>query len=264
MLGSNLFDTMPSFDKTNMRVLSVPYEEFERRFKESSVLETIKRYGFHIGFSRDYYVTIAMPLNCEGDIPQARAKLQELLNELDRNTDIYIQVRYDGNCGQFAEKNIYDDSVCGSKTIENEIGYNFLTFHSLRNIMRGAKHAVSFSFNSYDWKIKGYEKSTEIKYTEIKDDLLRHAKDFAKKFGCIVELSQGKRGCDSESDTYEAFVCYRGKVDAYNQLGSFVINQNKFGDCSICVNVPLCGSHGGDFDIQNYKAEIEKVLKGIL
>lgn len=263
-LGTNLFDEMPSTEREKMRPVKVSYQEFEKRFQDSKIQRLIKTFGGVIGFSERNSVTIAIPLPDESQAVQTIIKMQQLLNALDVLTDIYIRASWAGNCGVFADKNTYDGVRHGSrKTIENQSEYNFQDLWSVKSALKGANYVVYKSFNHYEWEIKGYEKSTEINYEDVKQDILASANQYANKRGATVELAYGSRQSDGGKQ-YEAYVVYKGKDSRLGQIGSFVISQNSFGDCSVSVRVPLCGESSSNFDINNYQKEVQKILEYML
>lgn len=264
LMGTNLFDEMPSAEEKKMRPVKVSYNEFAERFKSSQIQNLIKSYGCVIGFNDNAYITIAIPLADESQSTQARVRMQELLNAIDVMTDVYIEASWAGNCGVFADKNAYMGVRQGSrKTIENQSEYNFQDLWAVKSALRGANYVVYKSFNHYEWEIKGYEKSTEINYEDVKQDILASANQYAQQRGAVVELVNGRRQSDS-GKSYEAFLVYNGKDKRNGQIGSFVISQNSFGDCSVSVRVPLCGERQSDFNLNNYQQEVQNILDYML
>lgn len=93
-------------------------------------------------------------------------------------------------------------------------------------------------------------------------DMLEYAKSYiGRKYPKLdICLTTGKRALDS-GQPYEAFVVeYRNAKTAFDQKGSFVITQNKFGDGTAVVRAPLAGQSERKFDFNDWRKELEEII----
>lgn len=255
------FPNMPSVDNVNMRPTNISYAEFKTRFTSDIAKDLMKKYGICCGMNSASGITLITKYNDGKD----ELRLQQFLNEMDLHTDIYIRTVWAGNCGIFADKDVYDHcSVVSKKSAMFDTKYDFQKFYCVRDYLYNFNDSDRFAyreFNDYEWKIKNECKSTETKYDDVKNDILAYANEVAGLVNAYVKLVVGRHNYESNSVPYESFVVYKkGGNEPLNQLGDFKIKQNDFGDCLITESIPLCGYTEFGFDIDDYKTTISKVI----
>lgn len=278
-LGTLLFKDMPSADKENYRRIKIKYSEYRKLYTDK-VKKIIEDDGFIFGENNNHII-IAIAVKGTWKtldyneynkiITPYEKKFQELINKLDKETDIYFEASYAGNSGWDANKIIYSNiaTTYGKKKIEYELKYDFSDLNPIKSYVYSSMKKygsddttiIYYDRNDINCYKKSSEKSTDIKYDDIKDEILEYANQVAKSINkeYNISISKGKRQSDNNSDNYEAFVVNKSKA----QYGHFVIEQNKFGDASISVRIPLVGESTYDLDFNKWKEDIEKVIKRI-
>lgn len=273
-----LFGDMPSAETEKCRETETDKGNVKSILNSEPAKSIIKKYNAVVGYADDITLAMFFEGNPKGDNKiywknkeDAEKRFQELLHELDLNTELFFNVGYAGNVGWNARKNIYDATIYSYKEMMRETEYSFLKFYSLKRDIadfarvHGAENTMCMAYlwNRYRYNLKGYKNSTDIKYEDIKNDILEYAKSYiGKKYpNYEVGLSVGKRANDGDSSPYEAFVVkHKGGDSVFHYVGSFVIKQNKFGDGTVKVRVPLAGEHVQDLDFNNWQKSIENVI----
>lgn len=272
MLGGLLYDNMPSSDKNKCRPVKVSKDDIKKILESDKAKNIIRKHNAVVGYgSEKITLMILFEGNYKTNSKQywknkeiTEKEFQEMLHELDLNTDLYFEVSWAGNVGWCANKQTYPGDVYSYKNMDDS-EYDFEPFYALKSYIRNfAKthgedntYSVSFIWGRYDFNIKGYNNSTDIKYEDIKNDILEYSKSYIeKKYPKFkISLATGKRISDTGGKPYEAFVVeYKGAGDpVFKQKGSFVITQNRFGDGKISLRAPLSGETETSFDFNDWK-----------
>lgn len=258
---SKYFPNMPSVDNINMRPSSIAFDDFKTRFTSDLAKSLMKKYDIHCGMNSMTGVTLITRYKDARD----ELRLQQFLNEMDVHTDIYIRTVWAGNCGIFADKDVYEHcGVVSKKGAMQDAKYDFEQFSCVRDYLYAFNDSDRFAyrnFNDYEWKIKNECKSTETKYDDVKNDILTYANEVAGLVNAYVKLVAGRHNYESNSVPYESFVVYKkGGNEPMNQVGDFKITQNSFGDCVLKESIPLCGSTEYGFNIDDYKSTVRNLI----
>lgn len=277
MVNGGLFDNMPSADTDKCRPVDTDKNKVREILGSEPAKSIIRKHNAVVGYADDIILAVFFKGNLNDDSywkskETAEKSFQDLIHELDLNTELYFPVCNSGNFGWRANKNTYEMSPSSYKYMMSETEYSFQDFYPLKRDIadfartHGAENTmcIAYSWNSYDYKLKGYANSSDIRYEDIKEEILEYAKTYIgkkhRKFE--ITLSVGKRASDSKQ--YEAFVIsYKGDKGAFSQKGSFVISQNKFGDGFMEVRVPLAGETKYKFDFNDWKSTVEDAIDWI-
>jgi len=280
-LGTPLFRNMPSNNKDKYRSIKIDFNEYKKLYTDQ-VKKIIEDAGFVLGINNKN-VVIAIAIEGTYDsvnkdyykwhklIDPYEKRIQKLINTLDKKTDIYFESSWAGNVGWKSEKIVYKavSTTYGRKNLYDDMKYDFndlsavesYVLQSMKKFGQDNTTILYYNRNDINCYKKSSKKSTNLKYDDLKEEILEYANQFAKSINkdYNIELSTGKRQSDNNSDSYEAFVVYKGKA----QYGHFTLSQNKFGDMFVSVRVPLCGESKADLDLNNWKPDIEKIIKRI-
>lgn len=275
-LGTNLFKDMPSSNKDKYRRIEIKFSEYKQLYTDE-VQKLIESEGFVFG-ANNYSITIAIAFkgnsqdtNYRKNFDEYKEKFQNLINKLDNITDIYFETGWSGNVGKFADKEIYSNIgwINKGEKINDEMKYNFNDLTPVKSYVTkmmskfGKDNTTILYYNRNDINCykKSSKNSTDIKFDDIKEEICKYADNFAKSIdkSYSVILSTGRRQSDYPNEKYEAFIVNKNK----SQYGHFTITQNKFGDTSASVRIPLAGESKYKIDLNDWKKDIEKIIKYI-
>ena len=272
MLGKPMFDSMPSMSD-EQRSKNVGIEKCYDILKTKQAQDILKKYGITMWKTKEkiaLYIPIKVKSKYYIECKEFELAMQKCINELDQKTELYFETEWAGNVGVMANKIVY--SHIGPSSVENilkdECDYDFETYYGMKSTLKsllskGYNYVVDYVFNRYKMEVKCYTKSSDVSLNEIKDEILKYAKDYIKRKNpkYSIELMRGKRGYETSSNDYESFVIFNGSSsNMANQVGGFELNQNKFGDTTCDVHYILGGNTSFDFDINNWKSELESVI----
>lgn len=277
-----LFDDMPSADTDKCRPVGCDSAKIKAILQQDVAKRIIRKYDAIVGYgSEDITLAIFFEGNRNENASLYRKnresmekKIQNLLHELDVETELYFRVAYSGNVGWDAYKDVYETSgIWDYDDMIDNSKYQFGKFYGLKGVVTAFANAhgkdntkcVCFSWNRYKYQLKGYASSTDIRYEDIKGDMLEYAKSYiGRKYPKLdIRLTTGKRASDS-GQPYEAFVVeYRNAKTAFDQKGSFVITQNKFGDGTAVVRAPLAGESERKFDFNDWRKALDEIIDWI-
>lgn len=272
MLGKPMFDSMPSMSD-EQRPKNVGIEKCHDILKTKQAQDILKKYGVTMWKTKEHialYIPIKVKSKYYTEFEEPELAMQKCINELDQKTELYFETGWAGNVGVMANKIVY--SYIGPSSVENILkdgcDYDFETYYGMKSTLKsllskGYNYVVEYVFNRYRMEVKCYTKSSDVSLNEIKDEILKYAKDYIKRRNpkYSIELMRGKRGYETSSNDYESFIIFNGSSsNMANQVGGFELNQNKFGDTTCDVHHILGGNTSFDFDINNWKSELESVI----
>ncbi len=277
-----LFDNMPSADTDECRPVDCDSGKVKAILQQDAAKRIIRKYDASIGYGND---DITLAIFFDGNRNEnetlywknkesAEKKIQSLLHDLDVETELYFRVADGGNVGWDANKYVYETSgIWDYNEMIRDSKYPFEMFYGLKGAVTAFANAhgkdstmcVCFRWNRYNCQLKGYASSTDIRYEDIKGDMLEYAKSYiGRKYPKLdIRLSTGKRASDG-GQPYEAFVVeYRNAKTPFDQKGSFVITQNKFGDGTAVVRAPLAGESERKFDFGDWRKALDEIIDWI-
>lgn len=197
---------------------------------------------------------------------------QYLLHAIDLNTNIYVKTGYYGASLELDK--VYHYRVETASTcayMKGKWSYTFETFYGLQDTYRellemnkkvSEGEEAFLGYYVVDYVLKDDKKSTERVLDEEYPKMVDFLNNILKtkhhnKFYASLEV--GKRQCDSESKPYKAIVISYTSDKSYCKMIR-ITQDEKFGDCRICVAQPLCGEFSGDFDLEHWEDKIENYL----
>lgn len=265
-----LFDNMPSASD-DQRGHNIGIQKCYEILNTKTAQSILKRHGVGMNRTKESIVLyIPTKGKYANDFDNENMAMQECLNELDRETELYFGTDCVSNFGILADKLAYTSVgiIKIERALEEECRYDFLRYYGMASVLKGLlnkgyDHLVEYEFDRYRFQRKDYAKSSEIVLDDIKGEILEYAKQYIKKAypSYSIELRTGKRGYDTGRGEYESFIIYHGSSsNPNNQTGGFELTQNKFGDTHCYVHYGLGGSTDYDFDINNWKKSIEELI----
>lgn len=276
MLGKPMFDNMPSMSD-EQRPKKVGIEKIYDILKTKQAQDILKKYGVTMCKTKEniaLYIPVKVKNTNYNELDKPKLDMQKCINELDQKTELYFATDWAGNIGVTANKivysNIYHSTI--KNILQNKCDYNFDEYYGMKSTLNsllseGYNYVIDYVFNRYKMKIKYYTKSSDVSLDEIKNEILKYAKDYIKRRNpnYSIELIRGKRGYETSSNDYESFIIFNGSSSKMtNQVGGFKLEQNKFGDTSCIVHHILNGTTSFDFNIDDWKSELESVIDTIV
>jgi hypothetical protein len=173
-----LFDNMPSADTDECRPVGCDSAKIKAILQQDAAKRIIRKYDANIGYGSG---NITLAIFFEGNRNEdaslywknkesAEKKIQNLIHELDVETELYFEVAYSGNVGWDADKNVYDaGGIWDYDRMIDESKYPFEMFYGLKGAITAFANAhgkdntmcVCFSWNRYKYQLKGYASSTK-------------------------------------------------------------------------------------------------------
>ena len=266
----NYFEDMPSIDyssdsvglyRENMQL--VDWQEVERICEDYELKYAVLHgtYGNEskviiyerLNISADEYNRLYKARNFEGLRQLVRNAhphylgLQDCLNELDLNTNLYFRTSWPGNCGLFGRNDVrsmvyeYPDRVMSWEEMVDH--YHHYCYDTSSRPPKGVYLLHETSMAKMD---------TSYRYDDFTlDAALYVARELFPKLG--ISIQTGRRQCESNIPCYEAIV-----VDGY---GSLTFSKSCNGVVTMSCRVPLAGEHGYKVKRDTLRDDIKSAIE---
>jgi len=266
-----IFNDMPSDNTNDFRPVQLGLDGVRKIMKRPKVKKILEKYKCVADCSPScgWVELVLLFDNKENDIEKVYESFQNMLHELDLNTELYIDTEISNNIA-FKGKKVYQCFHHEYKDMEYYIkhGYEWSSYKGLENIINDFTN-IHGKENTNCLYCCWAEKSPNKKEYGFSDtDILNYAKSYIEKRypKFEIELLNGKRSYDTKS--YNAFVVsYKGYKDKFGgQAGSFVVEfikggtEDEMNTYRLSVRAPLGGEYKDKINIDNWKETINEAI----